>query len=56
MKKYIVTQIHTLLLLAGVFFMTLSAFLVHIELGFLVLGLFLVLLALYINYESKEGG
>lgn len=57
-KKFrlIASHTHTLLLLIGVFFVVVAAFLVHLALGFLILGLACILLAIYINYEAGGGG
>lgn len=54
--KKIIFNIHTILLVAGMAFVAVSAFLLDIKVGFLVCGIELIVLALLISWNLGKGG
>ncbi|HEL2318691.1 TPA: hypothetical protein TZM62_000253 [Streptococcus suis] len=54
--KWLLSHIHTILLVLGFSFVAYAAFLFSIKIGYLVTGLLLVLLAVIINHSADQGG
>ncbi|MEG7356866.1 hypothetical protein V6D44_14600 [Bacillus sp. 0209A] len=54
--QFIQLNLHTLLFLAGLFVIDYGVFYLHPVAGFIVTGLFLVLIAFLLNPKEEEGG
>lgn len=54
--QFIKLNLHTLLFLAGLFVIDYGVFYLHPVAGFIVAGLFLVLIAFLLNPKEEEGG
>ena len=48
-KKFILTNVHTLALLLGVFFIAVAAFMFNMTIGFLILGIEMIILAILLE-------
>ncbi|HEM2769944.1 MULTISPECIES: hypothetical protein [Streptococcus] len=54
--KWLLSNIHTILLILGFGFIAYAAFLFSAIIGYLVIGLLLVLLAVIINHSAGQSG